>query len=230
MRSHTVQNRSKRRRLQFDSLEQRVTMSAALAHAGVAAASTGVEPAAHHVKNQAAFPVIEHRVYSSTTRAYPSAALAAQKVTSIKGTLKGGSSRVLAGNLVLIGGLSGNVGKVQFKATANAVVSGNTLLDGSMHFTNSQGTITASLGHGTLVKSGNTAQVKNVVFVFQQGTGSYAGVTGAAGDATFTFTKPKATAKAKTDAFEDSWEEYVSIGLDLLILSLSPELVYELDY
>ena len=172
-------------------------MSAAPVHPGIAAASTALGHAGDYLKSQTAAAVFEHPVFSSTTRAHSGVAVATQKSIPVKGTLKGGSSTVLAGNLVLIGGLSGNIGKVQFHATANGVVSGNRFLDGSMHFTNSKGTITASLGHSTLVTTGNSAQLKNVLFIFQHATGIYTPAEGWAGDVTFKFFYNKSTSVTK---------------------------------
>jgi hypothetical protein len=194
-----MQSRSVRRRLQFEALEKRVTMSSGLAHPSAVLVATRLDHTVDAVKNQHVLAVITRAFSVSESAPNRSAAVAAGQPAQLTASLSGGSSTLLAGNLVLIGGLSGKIGKVLFHATANGVVSGKSFLDGTIHFTNSQGTISASLGHGTLIvqSGGKSAALKNLVLIVQQATGKYSPVAGVAGNLTFTFTHTTSKAQAR---------------------------------
>jgi hypothetical protein len=137
--------------------------------------------------------------------AHPGISVAAQKFVPIPGNLTGGSSRLLTGtNIVLVGGLSGKLGRVQFRAFANLEVSGDKLLGGELHLSNSQGTILVNLEPGKLVKHGEVEQLK-VVMIVGQCTGPYAAVEGAAGTATLKLTSSKSPTNAPQYINLDDW-------------------------
>ena len=159
--------RTTRRLPQFESLEQRVTLSVGLAHPGIA--------------------------------------VSAQKFVPIPGTLTGGTSKLLTGtDIVLVGGLSGKWGRVQFRAFANLSVSGDSLLNGELHLANSKGTLLVNLEPGKLVESGKNERLK-VVMIVGQCTGPYAAVEGAAGTATLKLTSSKSPTNAPQYINLDDW-------------------------
>jgi hypothetical protein len=141
----------------------------------------------------------------STGLSHPGVVVAAQKFVPIPGNLAGGSSKLLAGtNIVLVGGLSGKLGRVQFRAFANLEVSGDNLLNGELHLSNSLGTLLVNLEPGKLVKHGTAEQLK-VVMIVGQCTGPYAAVEGAAGTATLKLTSSKPTTNAPQYINLDDW-------------------------
>jgi len=156
--------------------------------------------------------------------AHPGVAVAAQKFIPIPGHLTGGHSKLLPGtNVVLIGGLGGKLGKVQFSASANLGVSGNRLLNGELHLANSRGRLLVNLEPGRLVKSGKGEQLK-VVMIVGQCTGAYTAVEGASGTATLLLTNSKSPAKASNSANPTSSFWGTPEGVDLQLFVISGEL------
>jgi len=184
-----MQHRSVCRRAQFEAIEERVMMSAVVAHSGIAAGEIHSAPA---------LVAPAHRDAVSGAQAHSGVVPAAQKFVPVKGTFKGGPTTVLQGDYFVVGGLSGKLGKVRFSGHADGFFSGNTLQGGYIDLTNSQGTITASLGEGKLATKGNTTQVK-VELVFEDATGAYSLTRGSAGDVTLTFSGAKSPGKAIPD-------------------------------
>lgn len=186
-----MQHRSVCYLTQFDTLEVRAMMSAGFAHSAVAEGENPKVPA---------LAVPAYLKAQSGMQAHPGVALAAQKFVPVKGTFKGGPTTVLQDDYFVVGNLSGKVGKVEFSGHANGFISGNTLQGGYLDLTNSQGTITASLGEGKFVTKGNTAQVK-VSLIFENATGAYGMTAGSAGDITLKFSSAKSHARtAKSNA------------------------------
>ena len=186
-----MQHRSVCHHVQFEVVEERVMMSAGVAHPGITAGAIHSPPA---------FAAPAHRDVVSAVHAHSGAAPAAQKFVPVKGTIKGGPTTVVQGNYFVVGNLSGKLGKVAFSGHANGFFSGNTLQGGYIDLTNSQGTVTASLGEGTLATKGNTAKV-TVVLIFENATGAYSLTAGSAGDVTLKFSHGKSHAKAIPDSF-----------------------------
>jgi hypothetical protein len=153
--------------LQFESLEQRVTMSAGLIHAAVGAAAAHVVP--------------------------------------VKGMFTGGSTSLPPGSLMLsIGGLSGELGKVQLTGVVGGQISGHRFVSGFMQLSNSQGSLVADLGRGTVHKSGKTQQLKLLVIV-TQATGAYSDVAGSVGKARFTFTAEPGKSVSGLNSARQKW-------------------------
>ncbi len=142
------------------------------------------------------FDALEQRVTMSVVLSLPAAGAMAARQLVVNGNLQGGESSIIPGtNDVVMGGFNGKLGKVQLQSTLYGQVSGNRLLDGSVHLFNSQGTILAELGPGKLVKSGKSEQLK-VGMTFQTATGAYNQVEGSAGIVTILLTPGKSKAKA----------------------------------
>jgi hypothetical protein len=173
------------------------------------------------------FETLEQRVTMSTGLAHPGVAVAAQKFVPIPGNLTGGSSRLLTGtNIVLVGGLSGKLGRVQFRAFANLEVSGDNLLNGELHLSNSQGTLLVNLEPGKLVNHGKGEQLK-VVMIVGQCTGPYAAVEGASGTATLKLTSSKSPTNAAENLKLLDWSKQYDFILFLTSGELKSDRVLE---
>jgi hypothetical protein len=197
-----MRRRSVCRHVQFEALEERITMSGGLAHSGVAAGEVHSPPAlAAPAHPDALFGAQAH------SRVVP----AAKKFVPVKGTLSGGPTTVLEGDYFVVGGLSGKLGKVGFSGHADGFFSGNTFKGGYIVLSNSQGSITANLAQGTFATKGKTTQVK-VSVVFQDATGAYSLTAGSAGVVTLKFSSAKSQPKAIPDL---SFQGMVAINIVL---------------
>ncbi len=160
--------RRARRSLQFESLEQRVTMSAGLTGAA------GVRAAAH--------------------------------TAPVGGTFTGGSTSLSSSSLLGIGGLNGDLGKVQFNGTVGGQISGHRFESGFLQLSNSEGTLVADLGRGTL--RGRGTGLLRVLVVVTQGTADYSDVAGAVGTARFQFTAEQSESLSRTRSSSSARDWY----------------------
>ena len=217
-------SRQMSRSLQFEALERRVAMSTIRNHPGFAVPAHGGGPSqADHARGASSgAPVV--RAEASTAVARPGVAAAA-KSAAIKGNFHGGRSSLIPNiGYVAMGGATGKLGKVPFQATMFGQVSGTVFEGGTLHLFNSSGVILADLGRGKLVKKGKTENLK-VVFVFQQGTGTYAPVVGWAGTAKFAIKPQKSAAQASTP-LESDWSgewDFLQVFLDSFFKALAYE-------
>jgi hypothetical protein len=157
--------RRARRSLQFESLEQRVAMSAGLTGAA------GVRAAAHTVP--------------------------------VAGTFTGGSTSLAPGNILGVGGLSGELGKVQFEGSVGGQISGHRFESGFIQLSNSKGTLVADVGRGTL--RGKGPALLRLLVVVTQATGNYASVAGAVGTARFQFRAEQTASLIKKESVTGDW-------------------------
>jgi hypothetical protein len=163
----------------------------------------------------------------STGLAHPGVAAAAQKFVPIPGDLKGGTSMLLTGtDIVLVGGLSGKLGRVHFNAFANLDVSGDNLLNGELHLANPNGTLLVNLERGNLVKHGKGEQLK-VVMIVGQCTGPYTDVEGSAGTATLKLTGSKSPTNAPKFVSLDDWNKRYLFTLFLTSAELKADKALE---
>ena len=222
--------RSMKRSLQFVALERRVTMSAGINHLGGTLPAHALISVKSEHAEVASSEVSRVRLAESAGTAHPDGAVAAKKASVIKGSFAGGKSELVDGGpLIYMTGSSGKIGKVSFGAIVEGEVSGNKFLGGSLHLSNSLGTITASLGPAALKKSGKTEDLK-VIFVFDDATGAYTPADGSAGAATIKLGTSKSGSKAVAQAepiwdFNNAWD-----GLGLVIDSFDRAAVVPVFY
>jgi hypothetical protein len=182
--------------LYFDSMEQRIVMSAGIAPSGAnlpAQAEVSIR-SEHSVGASVEAP--KPRLAAAAARAHPVIIVEAKPGGPIKGSFKGGQSELLeGGSLVSMTGSRGKIGNVAFAETAEGEVSGNSFLGGTLNLTNSQGTMTFTLEPGTLKQSGKDEDLK-VIFIIDAASGTYVPTEGSSGNVTIKLGAAKPGAKS----------------------------------
>jgi hypothetical protein len=214
-----------KRSLDFDAMEQRVLLSAGIAHLGATLPGHAVVGIKSEHSVGAGVEAPKFRVADATGPAHPGVAVAARPGGPIKGSFKGGQSELLSnGSLVYLTGSSGKIGNVAFGETAEGEVSGNRFLGGTLNLANSQGTMVFTLEPGTLKQSGKDEDLK-VIFIIDNASGTYVPTEGSAGNVTIKLRAAKSSAKSITQERLLDWNADW-LGASIILSSYSPDEIF----